>query len=194
MKLLNTADLAVGLEICPDGYAGNIFIGANFEARKVDELSSLYWKREEEELLCRMYKARTPAWVMARRLGRSLGAIQTKACRLGLTAKLPQRAFVLPECEVRRQRRKTDECRQEERSTEERQRFRRLLMLLLWCKLKTGKSAKEVVNAVLQDGDRTRLNGTSQSEPECGVNWGYFDKGGSEECLNRWCPPLPELF
>jgi hypothetical protein len=128
-------------------------------------MSSLYWKREEEELLCRLYATRTPAWMMAKQLGRSPGAIQTKAFRLGLTSKLPTRAMTLKNCEGQ-WRNKAAKCPEGERSAKERQRFKRLLMLLLWCKLKTGKSAKEVVSAVLQDSDRIRLSGASQADTE----------------------------
>lgn len=43
------------------------------------------WREAEEVLLARLYETRVPAREMAVRLGRSVGAVQAKACRLHLT-------------------------------------------------------------------------------------------------------------
>lgn len=98
------------------------------------------WSRREEALLCRLYEAKASADVMSGVLGKGYGAIHVKACRMGITAgKKKRHEQAVP-------------VSGEERSPEDRGRFRRLLELLVWCKLRTGLSSKAVVNAVLGDG------------------------------------------
>jgi hypothetical protein len=99
------------------------------------------WSRREEALLCRLYEAKVSADVMTGALGKSYGAIHVKACRMGITTGKKKR------------HERATPVSGEDRSPEDRRRFRRLLELLVWCKLRTGLSSKEVVNAVLGDGE-----------------------------------------
>ncbi|MDR3561879.1 MAG: GcrA family cell cycle regulator [Negativicutes bacterium] len=47
------------------------------------------WTQTEEALLSRLYEAKTPASIMAEKLGRNPGAVHAKASRMRLTAKAP---------------------------------------------------------------------------------------------------------
>lgn len=153
-----------------------------------------YWSQEEEQELCRLYEVKASARTMAQVLGRSRGALQAKACRMGLTARESARGFVPQEyvwgeADVdklrqlwaqgvaplamasqigrsisavyrklarlglghHRRGQMAKRLTMSERSDRDIVRFRRLLQVLVWCKLSTGKSSKEIVSAVLQD-------------------------------------------